>query len=71
MDRQDILAERSVEKGRGYMPAVSANPGRLLFTAGLTGRNPDGSIAVGDMAAQTRKVAVRCPRVNYLPVRSL
>jgi enamine deaminase RidA (YjgF/YER057c/UK114 family) len=59
MDRQDILAERSVEKGRGYMPAVSVNPGRLLFTAGLTGRNPDGTIAVGDMAAQTQRALQR------------
>ena len=44
MDRRDILAERPVEKGRGFMPGVSVTPARVLFTAGLTGRNPDGSL---------------------------
>lgn len=59
MDRQDILADHPVEKGRGFMPAVSVNPGRLLFTAGLTGRNPDGSMVAGGMAAQTHRALER------------
>jgi len=59
MDRQDILAEQPVETGRGFMPAVSVNPGRLLFTAGLTGRNADGSIIAGGMAAQTHRTFER------------
>ena len=59
MDRQDILADHPVEKGRGFMPAVSVNPGRLLFTAGLTGRNADGSIIAGGMATQTRRTFER------------
>jgi hypothetical protein len=49
MDRRDILPERPVERGRGFMPGVSVNPSRVLFTAGLTGRNPDGSVAPGGM----------------------
>jgi enamine deaminase RidA (YjgF/YER057c/UK114 family) len=63
MDRQNILAERGLEKGRGFIPAVSVNPGRLLFTAGLTGRNPDGSIIAGGMAAQTRRACERLQAV--------
>lgn len=59
MDRQDLLAERPVERTRGYMPAVSVNPGRILFTAGMTGRQPDGSIAPGGMGAQTRRAYTR------------
>lgn len=59
MDRRDILADRPVEQSRGYMPAVSVNPGRVLFTAGMTGRNPDGSIAAGGMAGQTRRAYER------------
>ncbi len=59
MDRRDILADRPVERGRGFMPAVSVNPGRVLFTAGLTGRNPDGTIIAGGMAAQTRRTFER------------
>ena len=59
MDRQDILADHPIEKGRGFMPAVSVNPGRLLFTAGLTGRSPDGSIIAGGMAARTRRTFER------------
>ena len=46
MDRRDILADNPVEKRRGYMPGVSVQPRRLLFTAGLTGRLPDGSRVV-------------------------
>ena len=49
MDRQNILAENPVEQGRGFMPAVSVNPSRVLFTAGLTGRNPDGVVVAGGM----------------------
>jgi enamine deaminase RidA (YjgF/YER057c/UK114 family) len=63
MDRKDILAERPVEKGRGFMPGVSVNPSRLLFTAGLTGRNADGSVAAGGMAAQTRRTYERLEAV--------
>lgn len=59
MDRQDILADRPVEKGRGFMPGVTVNPSRLLFTAGLTGRNPDGGVAAGGMGAQTRRTYER------------
>jgi enamine deaminase RidA (YjgF/YER057c/UK114 family) len=59
MDRRDILADNPVEKSRGYMPGVSVNPSRLLFTAGLTGRNPDGSIVSGGMAAQTQRTMER------------
>jgi enamine deaminase RidA (YjgF/YER057c/UK114 family) len=59
MDRRDILADNPVEKRRGYMPGVSVNPCRLLFTAGLTGRQPDGSIIPGGMAAQTQRTMER------------
>jgi len=59
MDRRDILADRPVERGRGFMPGVSVNPSRLLFTAGLTGRNPDGSLVTGGMAPQTRRTFER------------
>jgi enamine deaminase RidA (YjgF/YER057c/UK114 family) len=59
MDRREILADRPVEKGRGFMPGVSVNPSRLLFTAGLTGRGPDGSLVAGGMAPQTRRTFER------------
>jgi len=59
MDRRDILAERPVEKGRGFMPGVSVTPARVLFTAGLTGRNPDGGLVPGGMAPQTRRAFER------------
>src|SRR3989454_4035386 len=59
MDRREILAERPVEKGRGFMPGVSVNPSRLLFTAGLTGRTPDGSLVAGGMAPQARRAFER------------
>ena len=55
MDRRDILAERPVESGRGFMPGVSVNPSRVLFTAGLTGRGPDGNLVSGGMGPQTRR----------------
>jgi enamine deaminase RidA (YjgF/YER057c/UK114 family) len=63
MDRRDILADNPVEKNRGYMPGVSVNPSRLLFTAGLTGRNPDGTIVTGGMAAQTQRTMERLQAV--------
>lgn len=53
MDRRAIFADRLVEKGRGYMPAISINPVRLLFTSGLTGCKAGGGIIEGGMAAQT------------------
>jgi enamine deaminase RidA (YjgF/YER057c/UK114 family) len=59
MDRRDILPDRPVEKGRGFMPGVSVNPRRLLFTAGLTGRQPDGSLVAGGMGPQTRRALER------------
>jgi enamine deaminase RidA (YjgF/YER057c/UK114 family) len=59
MDRRDILPDRPVERGRGFMPGVSINPGRLLFTAGLTGRQPDGSLVAGGMGPQTRRALER------------
>jgi 2-iminobutanoate/2-iminopropanoate deaminase len=59
MDRRDILADRPVERGRGFMPGVSVNPGRVLFTAGLTGRNPDGNLVAGGMGPQTRRALER------------
>ena len=59
MDRRDILADNPVEKRRGYMPGISVNPGRLLFTAGMTGRQPDGTIVPGGMAAQTQRTMER------------
>src|SRR5262245_57748725 len=55
MDRREILAERPVEKGRGFMPGVSVNPGRILFTAGLTGRDAEGKIVAGGMGPQTHR----------------
>jgi enamine deaminase RidA (YjgF/YER057c/UK114 family) len=63
MNRRDILADRPDERSRGYMPAVSINPGRLLFTAGLTGRQPDGTIVAGGMAVQTRRTFERLQAV--------
>lgn len=59
MDRQDIRADSPPEKGRGFMPAVSVNPGRLLFTAGMTGRHPDGGLVAGGMGPQTRRTYER------------
>lgn len=59
MDRRDILAERPVERGRGFMPGVSVNPSRILFTAGLTGRNPEGTLVAGGMAPQTHRAFER------------
>jgi enamine deaminase RidA (YjgF/YER057c/UK114 family) len=59
MDRRDILAERPVEKGRGFMPGVSVNPSRVLFTAGLTGRDPGGNLVTGGMAPQARRAFER------------
>src|SRR5947209_18878090 len=55
MDRRDILAERPVESGRGFMPGVSVNPSRVLFTAGLTGRGPDGNLVAGGTGPQARR----------------
>ena len=34
MDRREILAERPVEKGRGFMPGVSVDPSRMLAAVG-------------------------------------
>jgi len=59
MDRRDILAERPVEKGRGFMPGVSVNPSRILFTAGLTGRAPDGNLVAGGMGPQVHRTFER------------
>jgi 2-iminobutanoate/2-iminopropanoate deaminase len=59
MERHNILADNPVEKRRGYMPGVSVMPRRLLFTAGLTGRQPDGRIVPGGMAAQTQRTMER------------
>ena len=59
MDRREVLAERPVEKGRGCMPGVSVNPSRLLFTAGLTGRDVAGNVVVRGMAAQTQRTFER------------
>ena len=59
MDRREILAERPVEKGRGFMPGVSVNPGRVLFTAGLTGRTPDGALVAGGMGPQAHRTFER------------
>lgn len=59
MDRQDVRANSPTEKGRGFMPGVSVNPGRLLFTAGMTGRNPDGTLVSGGMGPQTRRTFER------------
>ena len=63
MDRHDILPERPIERGRGFMPGVSVNPARILFTAGLTGRNPDGSLVSGGMAPQTHRAFERLQAV--------
>jgi enamine deaminase RidA (YjgF/YER057c/UK114 family) len=59
MDRREILADRPVEKGRGFMPGVSVNPARVLFTAGLTGRDAAGNLVAGGMAPQTRRTFER------------
>jgi 2-iminobutanoate/2-iminopropanoate deaminase len=63
MDRREILADRPVEKGRGFMPGMSVNPARVLFTAGLTGRNPDGNLVAGGMAPQTHRALERLAAV--------
>jgi enamine deaminase RidA (YjgF/YER057c/UK114 family) len=63
MDRRDILSDRPVEKERGFMPGVSINPARVLFTAGLTGRLPDGSLAPGGMGPQTHRTFERLAAV--------
>jgi enamine deaminase RidA (YjgF/YER057c/UK114 family) len=59
MDRREVLAERPVEKGRGFMPGVSVNPARVLFTAGLTGRDAAGNLVGGGMAPQTQRTFER------------
>ena len=59
MDRRDILVDNPVEKRRGYMPGVSVSPGQILFTAGMTGRQSDGTIVAGGMAAQTQRTMER------------
>ena len=59
MDRREILAERPVEKGRGFMPGVTVNPSRVLFTAGLTGRDAGGNLVPGGMAPQTHRTFER------------
>src|SRR5918994_6282705 len=63
MDRREILPERPVERGRGYLPGVSVNPSRVLFTAGLTGRNPDGSVVSGGIGPQTHRAFERLQAV--------
>ena len=59
MDRREILAERPVEKGRGFMPGVTVNPSRVLFTAGLTGRDAAGNLVTGGMAPQVHRTFER------------
>jgi len=59
MDRREILAERPVERGRGFMPGISVNPSRVLFTAGLTGRGTDGKLVSGGMGPQTQRTFER------------
>jgi enamine deaminase RidA (YjgF/YER057c/UK114 family) len=59
MDRREILAERPVERGRGFMPGVSVNPSRVLFTAGLTGRDAAGNLVAGGMAPQAHRTFER------------
>ena len=59
MDRREILAERPVEKGRGFMPGVTVNPARVLFTAGLTGRDAAGNLVAGGMAPQAHRTFER------------
>jgi enamine deaminase RidA (YjgF/YER057c/UK114 family) len=59
MDRKEVLAERPVERGRGFMPGVSVNPSRVLFTAGLTGRDASGNVAAGGMAPQAHRAFER------------
>jgi enamine deaminase RidA (YjgF/YER057c/UK114 family) len=41
------------------MPGVSVNPARMLFTAGLTGRTPEGSLVAGGMAPQAHRAYER------------
>ena len=59
MDRREIRADNPAEKSRGFMPAISVNPGRLLFTAGLTGRTPEGGLVEGGMGPQTQRTFER------------
>ena len=59
MDRREIRIDSPAEKSRGFMPAVSVNPGRLLFTAGMTGRQANGSMVEGGMGAQTQRTFER------------
>jgi enamine deaminase RidA (YjgF/YER057c/UK114 family) len=59
MDRREVLAERPVERGRGFMPGVSVNPSRVLFTAGLTGRDAAGNLVAGGMAPQAHRTFER------------
>jgi enamine deaminase RidA (YjgF/YER057c/UK114 family) len=41
------------------MPGVSVNPSRILFTAGLTGRDAAGNLVPGGMAPQTHRTFER------------
>jgi len=68
MDRGDIRAESPAEKSRGFMPAVSVNPGRLLFTAGMTGRQPNGSIVAGGWGYRPVAPMSACRPLSSMPV---
>src|SRR6185436_14210991 len=59
MDRREILADRPVEKNRGFMPGVSVAPSRMLFTAGLTGRDQSGNLVPAGMAPQVHRTLER------------
>jgi enamine deaminase RidA (YjgF/YER057c/UK114 family) len=59
MDRREVLAERPVERARGFMPGITVNPSRLLFTAGLTGRDAAGNLVAGGMAPQAHRTFER------------
>src|SRR5262245_28615838 len=63
MDRRDILPERPVERGRGYMRGVSVNPSTVLFTAGTTRRDPDGRPVSGGVGPQTHRAFERVQAV--------
>lgn len=59
MDRRLIFSDRPQERERGYMPAISLNPGRLLFTSGMTGRVLGGEVIAGGMGPQTQRTLER------------
>jgi enamine deaminase RidA (YjgF/YER057c/UK114 family) len=62
--RKSVIAVDGMAKPSGvWSNTIVAQPGRLVFIAGLVARNADGKmVGIGDMAAQTRQVCENLKR---------